>query len=119
MAGWVERLGFDRDRRTTPGDIWRSFRRGIVWLGFFVTVPSLAAAAEWNAAQASSNLGVFALSDAEMAKRKITVTPIGELELPTGQIIACDPLTTGTDWPALSRSVKPGHYPVSSTRRRH
>ncbi|WP_352719353.1 DUF4241 domain-containing protein [Mesorhizobium sp. M0306] len=48
-----------------------------------------------------------------MAERKITVTSIGDLELPTGEIIACDPLTTGTDWPALSRNVRPGHYPVS------
>ncbi|MBZ9675338.1 DUF4241 domain-containing protein [Mesorhizobium sp. ES1-1] len=76
-------------------------------------VPSLSIAAQWDPSQASSNLGVFALSDAELVERQITVTPIGELVLPTGEIIACDPLTTGTDWPALSRKVKPGHYPVS------
>ena len=76
-------------------------------------VPSLATAAQWDPSQASGNLGVFALSDAELAERQITVTPIGDLELPTGEIIACDPLTTGTDWPALSRKVKPGRYPVS------
>ncbi|WP_245435949.1 DUF4241 domain-containing protein [Mesorhizobium tamadayense] len=60
----------------------------------------------------SSNLGVFALSDAEMAERKTTVTTIGELELPTGEIIACDPLITGLGRPAFSRKVKPGRYPV-------
>jgi hypothetical protein len=76
-------------------------------------VPSLSMAAQWDPSQASSNLGVFALSDAELVERQITVTPIGELVLPTGEIIACDPLTTGTDWPALSRKVKPGQYPVS------
>lgn len=73
----------------------------------------MASAAEWVVSKASSNLGVLALSDAEMAERKITVTPIGALELPTGEIIACDPLISGTDWPALSRKVKPGRYPVS------
>ncbi|MBZ9773125.1 DUF4241 domain-containing protein [Mesorhizobium sp. CO1-1-8] len=60
----------------------------------------------------SSNLGVFALSDAEMAERKITVITIGQLELPTGEIIACDPLITGLGRPAFSRKVKPGRYPV-------
>jgi hypothetical protein len=69
--------------------------------------------AEWDPAQASSNLGIFDLSEAHMTERKIAVTPIGELDLPTGEIIACDPLTTGTDWPTLSRKVKPGRYPVS------
>ncbi|WP_354490424.1 DUF4241 domain-containing protein [Mesorhizobium robiniae] len=91
----------------------RSFWRGIAWLGVAAAVPSLATAAEWDPAQASSNLGLFALSEAQMAERKIIVTPIGELELPTGEIVACDPLTTETDWPALSRKVRPGHYPVS------
>lgn len=76
-------------------------------------VPSLATAAQWDPSQASSNLGVFALSDAELAERQITVTPIGDLELPTGEIIVCDPLITGTEMPALSRKVKPGRYPVS------
>ncbi|UVK39748.1 DUF4241 domain-containing protein [Mesorhizobium sp. AR10] len=76
-------------------------------------VPSVALAASWDVTQASSNLGVFALSDAELAERRINVTPIGELELPTGEIIACDPLISGTEMPTLSRRVKPGHYPVS------
>lgn len=75
--------------------------------------PSLATAAQWDPSQASSNLGVFALSDAELAERQITVTPIGDLELPTGEIIVCDPLITGTEMPALSRKVKAGRYPVS------
>lgn len=61
----------------------------------------------------SSNLGVFALSEAEMAERKITVTMFGELELPTGEIIACDPLITGLGRPAFSRKVRPGRYPVT------
>ncbi|AZN96968.1 DUF4241 domain-containing protein [Mesorhizobium sp. M9A.F.Ca.ET.002.03.1.2] len=60
----------------------------------------------------SSNLGVFALSDAEMEEREITVTTIGDLELPTGEIVACDPLITGLGRPAFSRKVKPGRYPL-------
>ncbi|UVK47844.1 DUF4241 domain-containing protein [Mesorhizobium sp. AR07] len=100
MAGWLTAMR-------------RWFRPGLVGLGILSALPQVALAADWDANKVSSNLGVFALSDAELAERKITVTPIGELELPTGQIIACDPLTTGTDWPALSRTIKPGHYPVS------
>ncbi|RUU01222.1 DUF4241 domain-containing protein [Mesorhizobium sp. USDA-HM6] len=60
----------------------------------------------------SSNLGVFALSAAQMAERKISAITIGELELPTGEIVACDPLITGLGRPAFSRKVKPGRYPV-------
>lgn len=47
-----------------------------------------------------------------MAERKITAITIGELELPTGEIVACDPLITGLGRPAFSRKVKPGRYPV-------
>jgi len=72
----------------------------------------VASAADWDASEISSNLGVFALSSAEMAERKITVTTIGELELPTGEIVACDPLITGLGRPPFSRKVKPGRYPV-------
>jgi len=72
----------------------------------------VASAADWDASEISSNLGVFALSSAEMAERKITVTTIGELELPTGEIVACDPLITGLGRRPFSRKVKPGRYPV-------
>ncbi|AZO13067.1 MULTISPECIES: DUF4241 domain-containing protein [unclassified Mesorhizobium] len=90
----------------------RVFRRSIVPLGISAAIPPLAFA-DWDPAKASSNLGIFALTDAQLAERKITVTPIGDLELPTGEIIACDPLVTGDDWPALDRKVKPGRYRVS------
>lgn len=106
-TGRPERLGAIL-RRTTRG-----LRRGILLFGFSTAVPSLALAADWDPATASSNFGVFALSDTQLAERKITVTPIGELELPTGEIIACDPLITNEDWPALERKVKPGRYPVT------
>ncbi|TIO06647.1 MAG: DUF4241 domain-containing protein [Mesorhizobium sp.] len=95
------------------GAVRRSFRRSLVWLGIFSALPPMALAADWDVTKASSNLGVFALSDAELAERQITVTPIGELDLPTGEIIACDPLVSDVETPALSRKVEPGRYPVS------
>ncbi|RWM22289.1 MAG: DUF4241 domain-containing protein [Mesorhizobium sp.] len=100
MAGW-------------PDSVRRLFRRGLVWLGIFSALPPMALAADWDVSKVSSNLGVFALSDAELAERQIKVTLIGEVDLPTGEIIACDPLVSGVETPALSRKVKPGRYPVS------
>ena len=105
MSGWLERFGYSLGRRA--GGVLRSIGLAAA------VVPSLATAAQWDPSQASSNLGIFALSDAQLEERKITVTPIGELELPTGEIIACDPLISDTEMPALSRRVKPGRYPVS------
>ncbi|PBB66849.1 hypothetical protein CK228_19885 [Mesorhizobium sp. WSM4312] len=104
MGGWVEQLGFKLGRalRMLRREPWTS-----------MSTSTLAVPAEWDPAHASANLGVFDLSEAQMAEREITVAPIGELDLPTGEIIACDPLTTGKTWPALSRKVKPGRYPVS------
>jgi hypothetical protein len=101
MSGWLERFGFAlgralrMSRPTAP-----------------VVAPSSEKSIEWGPPSESSNLGVFALSEAEMAERKIAVTAIGELELPTGEIIACDPLITGLERPVFSRKVKPGRYPV-------
>jgi len=108
MSGWVEQLGFTLGRalRMLRREPWTSMSTS-------TSTPKVAMSTEWNPAQASSNLDVFDLSEAQMAEREITVTVIGELDLPTGEIIACDPLTTGSDWPALSRKVEPGHYPVS------
>ncbi|TIW35004.1 MAG: DUF4241 domain-containing protein [Mesorhizobium sp.] len=111
MSGWLEHLGFGLGRAARG--LQRVFRRGLVGLGLSTAIPSLAIAAQWDPAKASSNLGIFALSETQLAERKIAITPIGDLELPTGEIIACDPLVTSDDWPALSRKVKPGHYPVS------
>lgn len=104
MGGWVEQLGFRLGRalRMLRREPWTS-----------MSTSTLAVSAEWDPAEASSNLGVFDLSEAQLAEREITVTPIGELELPTGEIIACDPLTSDVETPALSRRVKPGRYPVS------
>lgn len=102
MSGWLEQFGFKLGRAL------RNLRRE-PW----TSMSTPAVSAEWDPAPASSNLGVFDLNEAQMTEREITVTLIGELNLPTGEIIACDPLTAGADWPALSRKVKPGRYPVS------
>ncbi|TPK92314.1 MULTISPECIES: DUF4241 domain-containing protein [unclassified Mesorhizobium] len=102
MSGWVERFGF------ALGRALRTFR----------PTSAVAAASPVKSIESDpppeSNLGVFALSDAEMAERKITAITIGELELPTGEIVACDPLITGLSRPAFSRKVRPGRrYPVT------
>lgn len=94
-----------------PDTLRRLFRRRRAWL--FSDLPVVASPAEWDASEISSNLGVFALSEAEMAERKITISTVGELELPTGEIIACDPLITGLERPVFSRKVRPGRYPVT------
>lgn len=100
MSGW-------------PDTVRRWFRRGLVWLGVVSALPPVALAADWDVSEMSNNLAVFALSDAEMAERKITAAAVGELELPTGEIIACDPLITGLERPVFSRKVRPGRYPVT------
>ncbi|UCI26969.1 DUF4241 domain-containing protein [Mesorhizobium sp. B2-8-5] len=102
MSGWLERLGF------ALGRALRTFRPTAP-----VPTASPAKSIESDPPPGSSNLGIFALSDAEMAERKISVVTIGELELPTGEIVACDPLITGLSRPAFSRKVKPGRYPIT------
>ncbi|WP_328824965.1 DUF4241 domain-containing protein [Mesorhizobium neociceri] len=101
MSYWLERFG------SALGRVLRISRP---------TAPAAAASPkksiESGPPPENSNLGVFTLSCAEMAERKIIVTTIGELELPTGEIVACDPLITGLGRPAFSRKVRPGRYPV-------
>ena len=43
-----------------------------------------------------------------------TVDRVAELELPSGEIIACDPLVNAMGTPAFSRTVPPGRYPVDA-----
>lgn len=109
MGSLLEELAFRLGRAI------RSFRRGpsTSLSVSHVQTSKPGAAAEWDPTRASSNLGVLDLSEAQLTEREIVVTPIGELELPTGEIIACDPLTSDVETPALSRRVKSGRYPVS------
>ena len=62
--------------------------------------------------QVTTNLEVVSLSEAELSERQIKAIALGELELPTGRIVAADPLVQ-PDRPALERTVKPGRYPVT------
>ena len=41
----------------------------------------------------------------------VELLEIGELHVPTGQIVVCDPLVL-PDMPPLNKTVKPGNYPV-------
>ncbi|OWV90047.1 hypothetical protein ATY75_15710 [Rhizobium sp. N122] len=75
-------------------------------------VPVSAAAAGWDVTKASSNFELVALSDAELSARSIGVIHIGNVELPSGRIVAADPLAQ-PDRPALARTVAPGDYPVT------
>lgn len=50
--------------------------------------------------------------DAAGAPCTTSVERIAELELPTGTIVACDPLTGSDGAPAFTRTVPPGRYPV-------
>lgn len=102
MSGWLEELGFRLGRAL------RTFRPTAL-----AVAASPVKSLESSPSSESSNLSVFALTDAEMAERKISAITIGELELPTGEIVACDPLITGLSRPAFSRKVKPGRYPVT------
>lgn len=60
-----------------------------------------------------TNADVVSLEPGELALRGISRTEIGQLNLPTGEIIACDPLVTRPGWPSLARKVRPGSYSVS------
>lgn len=80
-------------------------------LGLLGGIGAVAPATAWDANKASSNLMVPALSDAELALRKITRVGMGELQLPTGQVVVADPLVTPERAP-LERRIAPGSYPV-------
>lgn len=73
-----------------------------------MTNPALA----WDVNKASTNLGVPALTSYELTQRKISLVAMGLLELPTGEIVASDPLAD-PDRPAFARKVAPGRYPVA------
>jgi hypothetical protein len=68
-------------------------------------------AEDWALEKVATNLEIVSLTDAELAAREIKTITIGELELPTGRIVAADPLVQA-DRPAFARTVKPGRYPV-------
>jgi Protein of unknown function (DUF4241) len=44
---------------------------------------------------------------------RLKLHALGELVLPTGRIVACDPFVFAADQPPFARGVAPGRYPVS------
>lgn len=57
------------------------------------------------------NLAVLQIAPDELDRRGITVTRLGDIQLPTGRIIAVDPYTVWGLTP-FDRRVTPGRYPV-------
>jgi len=97
-----------RPRRRFFLTVWKALT-GLLLSLVFVS----AAFADPSAALRTTNTDTVSLTPAELAERQIKLTEIGQLYLPTGEIVACDPLISTPDWPALMRKVKPGSYPVS------
>lgn len=75
-------------------------------------MPAPANAGEFDVSKLSSNLDLASLGDADLAARSITVRRIGNVELPSGRIVASDALV-GPDRAALVRTVPAGDYPVT------
>jgi Protein of unknown function (DUF4241) len=50
--------------------------------------------------------------DCGVGKVNIEYRQIGTLNVPSGQLIACDPFLMGPSFPPFLREVAPGHYPV-------
>ncbi|GAA4631436.1 DUF4241 domain-containing protein [Actinoallomurus vinaceus] len=48
--------------------------------------------------------------------QKITVEYLGELSMPSGRVLVCDPMLVGSDLPALAEHIEPGRHPVSVAR---
>jgi hypothetical protein len=88
------------------------------WLILVVLAAAIAVAGwyllrpAWNIRTASTNLEVIGLDAAELAARGIRLVDMGKLDLPSGRIVAADPLTQ-PDRPALAQVVEPGRYEVS------
>lgn len=58
------------------------------------------------------NLVYEGLETKDLGKgRSLIRRELGELSLPSGRIIACDPITSGSDYGPFSVTVPPGRYP--------
>lgn len=84
----------------------------VVALAILASIALWMARPGWDIATASTNLDVLALDQAELASRGIGLVDLGMLELPSGRIVATDPLTR-PDRQSLPRTVAPGRYPVT------
>ncbi|NUR96999.1 MAG: DUF4241 domain-containing protein, partial [Kribbellaceae bacterium] len=62
------------------------------------------------------DIGTTIIGDAYDEQNTITVEPLGELAMPSGRFVVCDPMMLGSDLPFLDEQVPPGSYPVSVSR---
>ncbi|BAT58691.1 hypothetical protein GJW-30_1_01218 [Variibacter gotjawalensis] len=65
-----------------------------------------------DAMLSDGNLIVVDLTPDELAKRAIDVVPLGDLEVPSGKLVATDPIVD-LDQAPFVREVPPGRYPVT------
>lgn len=83
---------------------------------FGLVVPAIAAAAPAAAADLVTDpgavAGIVSMSDVELKTRNITRYKLGEVTLPTGHIVATDPLVQ-PERAAFLVTVPPGRYPVT------
>ncbi|MEN3209465.1 DUF4241 domain-containing protein [Methylorubrum populi] len=66
----------------------------------------------YDARENDANLSVTELTEDELRERGITRMTLGRLPLPSGAVIAADPLVQ-PERPAFTRTVPPGDYPVT------
>src|SRR5262249_4363576 len=112
-AGCATRASELKEARLATVDRMRPTAAGLAWLGLLAAMSTATAHAEgWTVEKVTTNLEVVSLSESELAERKIKTIALGNLELPTGQIVATDPLVQ-PDRHALARGVAPGRYPVT------
>lgn len=64
------------------------------------------------------NLVIVDMTAADLQARKIEPVALGDLELPSGQIVAADPMVQ-PERPAFARKVQPGRYPVTLYKAQH
>ncbi|BBG29025.1 DUF4241 domain-containing protein [Zymobacter palmae] len=60
----------------------------------------------------TENLAIIEMQEEQRSKRGVSTFSMGELECPTGQIIAADPFMQPDERPFV-RTVKPGRYPIT------
>ena len=88
-------------------------RRSVLRFGFgaLALIISTAAFAAENP-PAAVNLAVVELPEDALMERMIAARPIGEVVLPSGRVVAADPLVN-PDRPPFEQTVPPGRYPVT------
>lgn len=63
------------------------------------------------------DIGTTIVGDPYDFQQTLTIEPLGDLPMPTGRFIVCDPMMVGnSDLPTLAERVEPGNYPASVVR---